>query len=62
LTFQTKPPSAAVLSFASEKTIKKMEQSVITGNYNRTLQQPLHSGFSAASTAADINFGIDLRL
>jgi NAD(P)-dependent dehydrogenase (short-subunit alcohol dehydrogenase family) len=37
-----------------------MEQVKIAGNYNGLLQKPLGSGFSAASTAADVIKGTDL--
>ncbi|MCF0041268.1 SDR family NAD(P)-dependent oxidoreductase [Dyadobacter fanqingshengii] len=37
-----------------------MEQVTISGNYNGALQQPIQSGFTAYSTAAEVIEGIDL--
>src|SRR5262245_21940828 len=38
-----------------------MKQITKADNYNGRLQQPLHSGFSAASTASEVIKGIDLH-
>ncbi|MVM33767.1 SDR family NAD(P)-dependent oxidoreductase [Spirosoma sp. HMF4905] len=37
-----------------------MEQSTTVDNYNGVLQKPIHSGFTATSTTADVINGIDL--
>jgi S-adenosylhomocysteine hydrolase len=37
-----------------------MEQTTAISNYHGALQRPLNSGFTAASTAADVIRGLDL--